>query len=344
MTDRRQFVLASAAMFAGMGHAQSPRKGTGTFGIVIHSYPTRSREKGFSDPLKFLEFCRERGADGVQSPLGQLTGDQAKELRAAADKYGLYVEGSIRAPKDKADVERFESEIKTSRECGATVVRTVMLSGRRYETFRTEAEFAEFVQRAYASLTLAAPVMAKQNVVLAVENHKDFRTDELIAFMKTFASEHVGVCVDTGNNLALLEPASQTVEALAPWAVACHLKDMGVEESADGFLLSEVPLGDGFLELKQIIETLRKARPTIRFSLEMITRDPLRIPCLTDEYWATMDKTPARDLARMLALVKKHAKKEPLPRIAKLNKDDQLAVEDRNVRRSIDYGRAKLGL
>jgi hypothetical protein len=105
-----------------------------------------------------------------------------------------------------------------------------------------------------------------------------------------------------------------------------------------------VPLGDGFLELKQIIETLRKARPTIRFSLEMITRDPLRIPCLTDEYWATMDKTPARDLARMLALVKKHAKKEPLPRIAKLNKDDQLAVEDRNVRRSIDYGRAKLGL
>ena len=96
--------------------------------------------------------------------------------------------------------------------------------------------------------------------------------------------------------------------------------------------------------MKHIVDRLRKARPTIRFSLEMITRDPLRIPCLTDDYWATMQKVPAPDLVRMLALVKKHAKKDPLPRISKLGKDEQLEAEDRNVRRSIEYGRAKLGL
>ncbi|HKA06945.1 MAG TPA: hypothetical protein VKD71_06775, partial [Gemmataceae bacterium] len=81
-----------------------------------------------------------------------------------------------------------------------------------------------------------------------------------------------------------------------------------------------------------------------RFSLEMITRDPLRIPCLTDDYWATLEKVPGRELARALAMVQKHAAKEPLPRISKLKEAEQLAAEDRNVRRSLEYGRAKLGL
>lgn len=342
MTDRRTFL--AAALFAGMGQAGRPRKGGGSFGIVIHSYPIRSREKGFADPLRFLAFCHERGADGIQLPLGQLSAQPAKEVRASSEKHGMYVEGSIRAPKDKADVERFAKEIATSHDCGASVVRTVMLGGRRYESFKTAKEYAAFAEQSLVSLRLAEPIMAKHKVTLAVENHKDFRTDELIGVMKAISSEHIGVCVDTGNSIALLENATDTVRELAPWAAACHLKDMGVEEAADGFLLAEVPLGDGFLDLKGIVETLRKAKPTVRFSLEMITRDPLRIPCLTDDYWATMERVPGRDLARTLVQVKKHAKREPLPRISKLTDAEQAAAEDRNVVRCLEYGRAKLGL
>jgi sugar phosphate isomerase/epimerase len=342
MTDRRTF-LAAALACVSRAVADAPRKGPGSFGIVVHSYPIRSREKGFVDPLKFLEFCRERQADGIQLPLGK-DPEAARKLRDAADRHSMYVEGSVRPPKDKADLDRFDTEIKTAREAGATVVRTVMLGGRRYEVFRTAKEYAAFAEQAVASLRLAEPVMARHKLTLAAENHKDFRTDELIDVMKGLSSEHVGVCVDTGNNIALLERPTETAELLAPWTRACHLKDMGVEGSADGFLLSEVPLGDGFLDLQGIVDVLRKRRPAIRFSLEMITRDPLRVPCLTDGYWATMEKVPGLDLARLLALVNKHAAKEPLPRISKLSAADQLAVEDRNVRRSMEYGRAKLRL
>jgi len=42
--------------------------------------------------------------------------------------------------------------------------------------------------------------------------------------------------------------------------------------------------------------------------------------------------------------VKKHAGKELLPRISKLTIEEQLAIEDKNVRRSLEYGRAKLAL
>src|SRR5205807_3095072 len=117
---------------AGPAAAQPAPKPPGSLGVVIHSYPIRSRverAKGFADPLRFLEFCRDRGADGVQLPLGTGTAEQAKTLRAAAERHRMYLEGSVRAPRDAADVARFEAEVRFARDAGAAVVRTVMLSG-----------------------------------------------------------------------------------------------------------------------------------------------------------------------------------------------------------------------
>ena len=67
----------------------------------------------------------------------------------------------------------------------------------------------------------------------------------------------------------------ETIEKLAPYTFNVHFKDMAVEEYDKGFLMSEVPLGEGMLDLKRIISTVRRARPNVYFSLEMITRDPL---------------------------------------------------------------------
>src|SRR5262249_22261568 len=153
--------------------------------------------------------------------------------------------------------------------------------------FRSLREFRAFREQSWAALQVGGPVVARHGVRLAVENHKDFRADELAALLGKLKNEHVGVCVDLGNNLALLEEPLQTVQMLAPWAFACHLKDMAVQEYAGGFLLSEVPLGEGFLDLPRLVGLLRKARRGVCFSMEMITRDPLRIPCLGDGYWAT---------------------------------------------------------
>ena len=166
----------------------------------------------------------------------------------------------------------------------------------------------------------------------------------LLDFLRRADSPHIGVCVDTGNSIALLEDPLAVVKAYAPWAFSTHLKDMGVEEYADGFLLAEVPLGSGFLDLPKILDTLRRARPEIHFNLEMMTRDPLKVPCLTRKYWATFGKLPGRDLADTLRLVRTHAPKEPLPRVGNLGREQKLQKEDENVRRSLTYARQHLGL
>src|SRR5262249_39017078 len=159
----------------------------------------------------------------------------------------------------KADAERFAREVRSAKDCGASVLRAAALSGRRYETFASAEAFRTFADGARQSLLLARPVVEKHDVRLAVENHKDWRTPEQLELLKHIGSTHVGVCVDTGNNLSLLEGPMEVVRALAPFAFSTHIKDMGVEEYADGFLISEVPLGTGFLDMPAIVQTLRKA-------------------------------------------------------------------------------------
>jgi sugar phosphate isomerase/epimerase len=345
---RREMLAACAAVVPTLkGLAAEPRKSP--LGIVIHSYSIRDansrrhkEEVPFADPLRFLAFCRGRGAAGVQVALGHRDKEYTAKLRETATAAGMYIEGSIRLPQDRADVERFSAEVQTARDAGASVLRTVCMGSRRYETFDSADAFREFAKRSYESLTRAEPVVARHDARLAVENHKDWRIGELLDLLKRLGSKHVGVCLDTGNSIALLEDPQAVVEAYAPWTFTTHLKDMAVAEYEDGFLLAEVAFGAGFLDIPAIVAALRKSRPEVRFNLEMITRDPLKVPCLTKKYWATLDGVSGRELAEALARVRKNAARERLPRLSDSPLEKQLVAEEDNVRRCMDYATQRL--
>jgi sugar phosphate isomerase/epimerase len=316
----------------------------GRLGIVIHSYGIRRshRPSRFGDPLVFLEYCRKLGAGGVQVSLGRGDDRFVEQIRKAAEAGGMYLEGIVSLPRNESDVARFNDELRTAKECGAMVIRSVMLSGRRYETFDSADAFKKFAERSWQSLVLAKPVVERHNMRLAIENHKDWRVPELLAILKRIDSPNIGVTLDTGNSIALLEEPHEVVEAYAPYTFTLHFKDMAVAESEDGFLLSEVPLGTGFVDLARIIKLVRDKRPEANFNLEMITRDPLRVPCLGTKYWATFADLPAKELARTLAMVRDKAGKQPLPRISDLSMENKLAREDENVRASLEFAKGKL--
>jgi len=150
--------------------------------------------------------------------------------------------------------------------------------------------------------------------------------------------------VDFGNNIALLEDPLDVVQALAPFAFSVHLKDMAVEMTEEGFLLSEVPLGTGMLDLPEMIKTLTEKNPGIVFNLEMATRDPLKVPCLTPAYWATFPDRRATDLAAALMRVRRHPPRQPLPRVAGKSPGELVAFEEENNRQCLSWARQKLGL
>jgi sugar phosphate isomerase/epimerase len=210
--------------------------------------------------------------------------------------------------------------------------------------FDSAKAFEKFARESRESLVLAEPVVARHKMRLAVENHKDWRIDEHVDLIRRLSSEHVGICVDTGNSIALLEDPYRVIDEYAPHAFTVHLKDMAVAEYDQGFLLAEVPLGSGFLDLGRMIATLRRAQRGIHFSLEMITRDPLKIPCLTDKYWATFQTVPGEALTCTLALVRRHAAKQPLAKISQLTIAERLAIEEENNRKCLAFARAHLDL
>ncbi|MEO8076646.1 MAG: hypothetical protein ABI818_09980 [Acidobacteriota bacterium] len=81
----------------------------------------------------------------------------------------------------------------------------------------------------------------------------------------------------------------------------------------------------------------------MRFSLEIVLRDPLLVPCLTDQYWATFDVN-GRELARALTRIRESHPRGPLPRITGLSPEQRQALEHEFVDRSIRYAREHLGL
>ncbi len=348
-TALKQSALAAATL--GLSPKVLATATSKRMGITIASYGFRRRAKQsygdlhpFRTAIDTLEHAARLGSGGVQIGVRGWQSEFAAKVREKREALNLYLEGQISLPKDRSDLERFESEIQAGKEAGADIIRTVALGGRRYETFKTERAFLDFKLNALDRIRLAEPIVRKHKVRLALENHKDWRAPELVEILSRLSSEWVGVCLDTGNSISLLEDPMEVVKTLAPYTMTIHFKDMGLQEYEEGFLLSEVPFGEGILDLEEIVRICHQANPTVQFNLEMITRDPLKVPCLTKTYWNTSPQLPGSHLAETLRRVKANPPQKPLPRVSGLNQEAQVRYEEANIVDCFVYARQHLNL
>lgn len=353
--DRRSAVakLAATAGFLGLApslpalhHAASRGK---RMGIVIHSYGFRGsrnqsskRYPPFKDAVELLQHVHAYGAGGVQTRTSDWNQQMAHRIRSSCEELSLFIEGTVSAPRSEADRDRFEAEIALAKEAGVKVFRTAM-GGRRYEDFDNRQGWLELKKKSWERIRLAEPIVRKHRVRLAVENHKDWEADDLIEFMEGMSSEYLGVTIDTGNSISLLEHPDETAQRLAKYGATTHIKDMGVQEYEDGFLLSEVPVGQGFLNMKSIFDVLENENPQIQFCLEMITRNPLKVPCKTKAYWQTFETRDANKLANAFKWIRANEQAD-LPSVEGKTLDERIEYEEQNNHLSVKYAEKALGL
>ncbi|HTU22610.1 MAG TPA: hypothetical protein VMG10_31515, partial [Gemmataceae bacterium] len=165
--NRRQFLAAAAAMpFAPALVAAPDTDRRNRLGVVQYSFALRlateraAGKTGLADPLTFLEHCHELGAGGVQIGLGTRAPEYLAALRKKAEAHGMDLEGTIHLPKDDTDCERFMAEVRSAREAGIKILRTVLLGGRRYEQFTRSDDFRRACTQAEQSVKLAEPIVA----------------------------------------------------------------------------------------------------------------------------------------------------------------------------------------
>lgn len=329
--NRRAFLATGSLILPLMAEPRASK-----MGIATTSYMGVWRP---NDIYELLEHCHALGASGIQAPLN---GDLSK-LRARAEELGMYIEGWAPMPRGN-DTSAFEEALTNAKAVNAVAIRTACLNTRRYETFSSLAEWQHFVSERNHSIEAALPILDRYKIPLGIENHKDWVADDLAAMLARHSSEYLGVCLDFGNNISLLDEPMHAIEVLSPYTVSTHVKDIAVAPDREGFLLSEVILGDGLLDVPRAISLVQQARPATRLSLEMITRDPLRVPCLSDKFWTTFPDRNGLYLARTLRLVAAEESRNPLSRVSQLSHEQQLEAEEQNVVACLRYAHEKLGL
>jgi sugar phosphate isomerase/epimerase len=358
MTRRAMFVAAgSAALLSPLAARAADQKVPNPFGrkgmggaptsFVAHNGGGLGNARGTGGPAKppdeFIDYCHSLGLGGAEVGAPPTDPAAISKLRDKLQTYDMHVIFNIRLPQSEADVEKFDVSVKAAREVGAFGLHAA-LTGRRYEDFKTLEAFQKSFENNQKMVALAEPVLRKNKVRLALENHKGWRAVEQAAWMKRLSSEYVGVHLDFGNNVSFCEDPMFTLETLKPWIFSGHIKDMGVKPYEEGFLLSEVPFGEGFLDLKKMVDILRAKDPDMPLDLEMISREPLKVPIYTSQYWVTFQEVPGQQVAKLMEIVEKNPPKKPLPTTAGLGPEERKKYEEDNNVACIRYARQNLGL
>ena len=123
----------------------------------------------------------------------------------------------------------------------------------------------------------AVKVAESNGVKLAIENHIDYNSDEILWLLREVDSPYLGVNFDSGNFLRVLDDPVKAMEKLAPYVLATHIKDMlpvkGVSVD-DWYFFSCVPTGHGLIDNQHIAQLLVDTNYEGFFAVEIDTLHP----------------------------------------------------------------------
>jgi sugar phosphate isomerase/epimerase len=280
--------------------------------------------------LEALFLCDPRHLDTLEY-------GHVSTLREKADSLGIGVELGTGG----TNPDHLQNLVRAAHVVGSPVVHTTVDAPRPTSAH----ELDDMLSAAARNLRGVLPVCERYGVSLAVENTAQITCSELLALVEMVGSDWVGVCLDTGNPLAVLEDPLATAEALAPLTKAVHLKDCQVAARPDGFVLGGCALGEGVVDLGGILGALSSLPPDTSLSIE-VALGRQQVPALSEEHLARFPGASARALGRALRLVRDRGLPH-LPRLpteSRASEDEVLAEEDGLVLRSVEWARRALGI
>jgi sugar phosphate isomerase/epimerase len=195
--------------------------------------------------------------------------------------------------------ETLESPIRCASALGATILRlhlTPVLEGAR----GTWAAWGDMVAHARTVLQDAARRASDAGLALAVENHQDFTSEELIAIAD---EAHVGLVLDTGNPFAVGEDPLAFVARAGDRIRHVHLKDYVAQFTAEGYRLVRCPVGEGCVPFAELVTALPQ---DITASIEPGALEARHIRLFTPEWWRGYPTREAAELAIALGRLQRH--------------------------------------
>ena len=229
-------------------------------------YPHQTAPEKNMTMEEFLDFAHELDVDGVSLEscfFPSFDKEWFKDLKAQLDEYGfdrVYAWGhpdGLEAGGNRDEFDSMIAQIPNAKMIGADVMRIVSSS----LMFRFEPHGPQ-IDILVDWLKEAVKVAEEYDVKLAVENHIDYTSDEILEMITRVDSPYLGLNLDTGNFLRLLDDPVDGTEKLAKYALATHIKDLKPLAGCNAkewYFFSATPVGDGLVDNQKIAQLLYDA-------------------------------------------------------------------------------------
>lgn len=240
------------------------------WGGFEHSWPRAM------DIYQLMDFAVSHGLDGLHvtaADCERTDEDCLNKIRNAAEERGLYLEYNFSMDEeyDPRLTNTLEEGIAIAQALGADIAKVSMdlKRPRPIGASRFHPDVMEQLENFSGLLKAAAPKAEAAGVKIAVENHTDAFSAEVLWVLDQVSHPFVGACVDTVNGLHVTEDPMAAIENLAPRAFTNHFRDNRIEIQHFGFILTGAAVGEGDLDMKGAYEIIRHQSSMDRINIEL---------------------------------------------------------------------------
>lgn len=242
------------------------------FGEVYPQQRPAARTMTLED---FLKRAHELGVDGVSLESCYISRDTGylRHIREVLDDYKLdrvwawgHRDGLEGGASESACQEMI-GHFEYAGILGAQVMRVVGSSRK----FRNQPHGPQ-LERLTRMLRRAVPAAEGCGIRMAIENHIDFTSDEILRLVEDVGSPYLGVTFDTGNFVRLLDDPIKGMAKLARYTYATHIKDLNVRKGVaadEWYFFSSVPVGEGIVDNTALVRLLAAAGYTGLLAVEI---------------------------------------------------------------------------
>ena len=181
----------------------------------------------------------------------------------------------------KRQIEAAQEILRRYREFGGVRISKYCTYPMNHTRFTTSPPLDEQLDLITENTRPIAKVAEECGIVLAFENHLDYRAREINRVIDRVASPNFKFLFDTGNTLTVCEDPVDAAHEAAPNTVLVHLKDVRVHPWTPGrefvSVMYAAPLGRGHVKNKEIVAILKQKAPNaddLVLSLEMMPMPP----------------------------------------------------------------------
>lgn len=226
--------------------------------------------------MQLMDKAVEWGLDGLHITGCDLEdkGDERLEaVRSAAEAHGLYLEYNFSRDEefDPRLTDTLERGLEITEKIGADLAK-LSLDIRRPRPLYGSCFHPQVMRQlcdVYDEVRAVLPRLEKTGIKLALENHTETFSDEIIWLIEQINHPLVGACVDTVNSMGVLENPEEAVEKLAPYAFCNHFCDHKLDRDQFGIRFHGVALGDGDIDCVKTYQTICELSPTDRITFEI---------------------------------------------------------------------------